>query len=81
MHADNPNIKLKREYRVYIPYREKVYRDVDAAAIDSTTGKPVSLHQVGGQEGGVPVPRELQTMDDIERATGIRPQFHNYNWD
>jgi hypothetical protein len=64
-----------------IPYGEKAYRDVDVATLDVTTGKPVSLHQVGVREGGVPVPRELQAIDGMEGATGIRSQFHNYNLD
>jgi RHS repeat-associated protein len=81
LYADNPSIEIFTEYRVRTPYGEKAYRDVDVAAVDVTTGKPVSVHQVGVQEGGAPVPRELQAIDDIERATGIRPQFHNYNWD
>jgi hypothetical protein len=81
LYADNPSIEIFTEYRVRTPYGEKAYRDVDIAAVDVTTSKPVSVHQVGVQEGGAPVPRELQAIDDIEGATGIRPQFYNYNWD
>jgi RHS repeat-associated protein len=81
MYADNPNIRIQTEYRIYTPYGQRAYRVVDVAAIDQTTGRPVSLHQIGVQEGGLPVPREIQAMDDIGTATGIRPQFHNYNWE
>jgi len=81
LYADNPNIRIQTELRISTPGGWKPYRYVDAAAVDMTTGKPVSLHQVGVQRGGEPVPREVQAMDDIEMFTGIRPQFHNYNQD
>lgn len=81
MYADNPNIVVVKEYRVPTPYGQKAYRDVDVTAVDVTTGKPVSLHQTGVQKRGLPVNREVQAIDDIEGATGIRPQFHNYNWE
>jgi hypothetical protein len=37
------------------------------------------MHQVGQQTSkGQPVAREVRAMDDIERATGQRPEFHAY---
>jgi hypothetical protein len=78
LYADDPNVTIQTEYRVPTPYGRKKYRDVDVAAIDATTGEPVSLHQVGVAEGGLPVLRELQAMDDIQMATNRRPQFHPY---
>jgi hypothetical protein len=38
------------------------------------------MYQVGRQNlDGSPVVREVQALDDIEEATGIRPNFVPYN--
>jgi hypothetical protein len=43
-------------------------------------GKVIEMHQVGRQTGaGNPVSREVRALDDIQKATNTRPEFHPYN--
>ena len=38
------------------------------------------MHQIGRQnKDGTPVSRERRASDDIEAATGMRPNFYPYN--
>jgi hypothetical protein len=54
-------------------------RYVDVVGKDAR-GNVVEMHQVGRQtKGGIPVSREVKALDDIEGATGVRPQYHPYN--
>jgi hypothetical protein len=65
----------------YIPTENgaKGYRFADVYGKNDSTGE-VRLYQVGRTNAnGTPVSREVQAMDDIEGATGIRPQFIDYN--
>jgi hypothetical protein len=68
-----------KEHRIATPGGSKPVRYVDVAATDASRNI-VELHQVGRQtQYGQPVARELQAIDDIEKAMGIRPIFHPYN--
>ncbi|MGH3840212.1 MAG: RHS repeat-associated core domain-containing protein [Pseudonocardiaceae bacterium] len=50
--------------------------DIAATAPDGST----YYEQVGRvNKSGQPVPREISAMDDLERATGVRPVFTPYN--
>ncbi|MCB1158420.1 MAG: hypothetical protein H7A25_22740 [Leptospiraceae bacterium] len=54
-------------------------RFVDIAGLDETE-KVVELHQIGKQnKNGQPVKRERVILDELEKATGIKPNFHAYN--
>lgn len=69
-----------QELMVLTPGGEKTKRFVDVAARDRTTGKVTEMYQVGRQtKAGEPVARERRALDDIERATGTRPEFLPYN--
>jgi len=65
----------------YIPTENgaKGYRFADVYGKNNSTGE-VRMYQVGRTNAnGTPVSREVQAMDDIQGATGIRPQFIDYN--
>jgi len=67
------------EHHISTPGGAKGSRFVDVAGLDAA-GNVAELHQVGRQtKGGAPVSREVKAMDDIQKATGIRPQFHPHN--
>ena len=69
------------ELKVKTPDGEKGSRYVDAYGKDPKTGKVVETHQVGKQtKKGEPIARERRALDDIEGATGKRPDFHPYNF-
>jgi hypothetical protein len=73
-------LDTQREYMVDTPDGEKTRRYVDVVGKDPLTGDVVEMHQVGRQtKGGLPVARERRALDDIERATGTRPQYDPYN--
>jgi hypothetical protein len=73
-------LQAVQELRVPTPDGKKATRYVDVAGVDPATGEVRELHQVGRQtQGGMPVSRERSACDDIECATGIRPEFHPYN--
>ena len=69
------------ELKIDTPDGDKNYRFVDAVARDPNTGEVIEMHQVGrtNPSRGDPVARERRAMDDIECATGCRPDFHDYN--
>ncbi|MRG93613.1 hypothetical protein [Polyangium spumosum] len=74
------NLKPKTEYPVDTPGGEKKRRYVDVAGLDKKTEQPVEFHQVGKQtKDGRPVSRERKPLDEVERASGLRPKFHPYN--
>ncbi|MFO0591159.1 MAG: FG-GAP-like repeat-containing protein [Polyangiaceae bacterium] len=67
------------EHKVATPGGGKNTRYVDVAGRDANN-KVVEMHQIGRQTAaGQPVSREVRAMDDIEQATGKRPDFHPYN--
>lgn len=52
---------------------------VDVAAFDNQQ-KLHELHQIGKQnKNGLPVKRERDTIDEIYKNMGIKPEFHSYN--
>ena len=70
----------EREVRVSTPGGERGSRYIDVVGRDRDTGSMVEAHQVGrGTVGGLPVARERRALDDIESATGTRPEFRRYN--
>jgi hypothetical protein len=78
--VESRGLEAVREHRVLTPGGERGSRYVDVAGRDPATGEIVEMHQVGRQTaGGQPVAREVRAMDDIECATGCRPEFHPYN--
>jgi hypothetical protein len=67
------------EKYVPTPNGVKGSRFVDVYGENKATGQ-IRMYQVGKTNAdGTPVTREVQAMDDIEGATGIRPQFIDYN--
>ena len=67
------------EHKVSTPGGNKETRFIDVVGKDSH-GNVVEMHQVGRQtKGERPVSRERKALDDIERATKTRPNFHAYN--
>jgi hypothetical protein len=72
-------LTTQREYKVETPGGEKSSRYVDVVGKDAE-GNVVEMHQVGRQtQAGNPVARETRALNDIENATGTRPQFHPTN--
>lgn len=68
---------VTREAYIKTPNGAKSYRFVDVAG--EKDGETI-YYQVGKQNlNGTPVAREVRAMDDIEGATGIRPEFVPYN--
>ena len=66
-------------YSVDTPAGTKRSRYVDVLGMDAQ-GNIVEMRQIGRQtKAGLPVFREVKALDDIERATGLRPTFHPYN--
>jgi RHS repeat-associated protein len=72
--------ETQREVKVETPDGEKTKRYIDVQGT-KPTGEVKSV-QVGKQnKDGTPVSRETKAMDDIEQATGQRPDFVPYNTD
>ena len=68
---------VRQEVRIPTPNGAKSSRWVDVAGYK---GDDVRYYQSGRQNlNGSPVSREVQALDDIEGATGIRPSFVPYN--
>jgi hypothetical protein len=75
-------LETQREFRVPTPNGEKSSRYVDVVGKDPVTGQVKEMAQVGKQtQGGNPVARERRALDDIQKASGQRPDFHPYNKD
>ncbi len=73
------SLKVKLEHYIKTPGGAKPVRYVDVVGRDANDNI-VEMHQIGRQtKAGQPVAREIEALDDIERATGIRPIFHPYN--
>jgi RHS repeat-associated protein len=72
-------MNTKREVEVKTPGGNKEKRYVDVEGKNPQTGE-VKQVQVGKQnKNGTPVSREVKAMNDIEKATGNRPDFRPYN--
>jgi hypothetical protein len=66
------------EHKVDTPGGDKGSRFVDVVGRDAE-GNVVEMHQIGrATKGGLPVSREGKALDDIQKATGMRPEFHPY---
>lgn len=65
------------EGRIYTPLGKKPFRRADIT-FKKANGQ-MYYEQVGKKTKGNPVPREVEAMDDIEQATGVRPVFTPYN--
>ena len=75
----NRGLTTQREYKIKTSGGEKSSRYVDVVGKDAE-GNVVEMHQVGRQtQAGNPVARETRALNDIENATGTRPQFHPSN--
>ena len=71
-------LRVETEFAIETPNGLKVRRYADVVGLDAE-GNVVEIHQVGRKtKGGNPVSRERQAMDDIRRANGISPTFHEY---
>lgn len=71
--------ETKREIKVDTPKGEKSKRYIDLQGKNPKTGE-VKQVQVGKQNlNKTPVARERRALDDIEQATGKRPEFVPYN--
>jgi RHS repeat-associated protein len=70
--------EVEKEVRIPTPNGAKSSRWVDVVG---TRGSETRMYQIGRQNlDGTPVAREAQALDDIEGATGIRPNFVPYNF-
>ena len=68
---------VQTEVKVETPNGAKSYRYVDVVGVKTRTGE-TKMYQVGDQnKDGSPIAREKSALDDIEKATGIRPQFED----
>jgi hypothetical protein len=57
---------VESEFQVRTPGGLAQNRYMDKAVIDKSTGDPVAFYQVGRvTQGGMPVPREVQAMNDV----------------
>ena len=71
--------QIRNEVKVNTPNGSKTRRFVDVEGTNPIT-KEVRQVQVGKQnQNGTPVSRERKALDDIEQATGTRPEFVPYN--
>lgn len=71
--------EIDHEVMVKTPNGNKSKRFVDVQGTNPTT-KEVKQFQVGKQnKNGTPVSRERKALDDIESATGTRPEYIPYN--
>jgi len=71
--------KIENEVKVETPGGNKESRYVDVQGTNTNTGK-IKQVQVGKQnKNGTPASRERKALDDIEEATGVRPEFKPYN--
>ncbi len=71
--------ETRREVEVKTPNGQKSKRYIDTQGRNPTTGETKGV-QVGKQnKNGTPVKRERDALDDIEKATGQRPDYHPYN--
>jgi len=69
--------EVETEVRVETPTGVKSARYVDVVGYKKSTGE-TEMYQVGDQnKDGSPIAREKSALDDIEKATGIRPQFED----
>jgi hypothetical protein len=72
-------LEARKEGKIETPGGNKDTRYADVVGKDAQ-GNVVEIHQVGRQtQGGLPVSRERQAIQDIKNATGQTPQFHPYN--
>jgi hypothetical protein len=68
-----------KELYIRTPGGKKRGRFADVAGLDPQK-QIKELHQVGKQtKSGMPVSRERASMKDMEKATGVKPEFHPYN--
>ncbi|MDI1451563.1 hypothetical protein [Polyangium sp. 6x1] len=68
----------EQEYPVPTPGGEKKRRYMDV--VGKRGDEVVEMHQVGKQtRDGRPVARERKPLDEVERAKGLRPNYHSYN--
>jgi hypothetical protein len=63
---------------VPIPFGKKAYRRADITMRDPVTGELYHYNVGRVTRSGKPVAPEREALDDIERATGIRPGFFAY---
>ncbi|PWN64104.1 hypothetical protein C1634_005785 [Chryseobacterium viscerum] len=71
--------EIRQEALVRTPDGVKSKRFIDIQGRDPKTGE-IKRFQVGRQnKNGTPVSREKKALDDIEKATGTRPEFVPYN--
>jgi RHS repeat-associated protein len=69
--------EVRTEVKVETPNGAKGARYVDVVGVKKNTGE-TKMYQVGEQnKDGSPVAREQRALNDIEEATGIRPQFED----
>ncbi|HYO55968.1 hypothetical protein [Archangium sp.] len=72
-------LNVRKEHMVPMPEGTKSKRFVDVVGVDPSTGDVKEMHQVGRQtKDAQPVARERKALDDIQKATGDRPEFHPY---
>ncbi len=72
-------LEARKEGKIETPGGSKDTRYGDVVGKDAQ-GNVVEIHQVGRQtQGGLPVARERQAIQDIKNATGKTPEFHPYN--
>jgi len=74
------DLSTEREYHVPTPDGERSCRFCGVVGKDPATGKIEEIVQVGREtQAGNPIARETRALNDIEKATGIRPRFIPYN--
>ncbi len=72
-------METKREVEVKTPGGTKEKRYIDVEGKNPKTGETEQA-QIGKEnKNGTPVSRETKALDDVEKATGVRPTFVPYN--
>jgi hypothetical protein len=73
----NQGYDVQTEVKVPTPMGAKQTRYVDVVGVKKDSGE-TKMYQVGDRnKDGQPIAREKSALDDIEKATGVRPQFED----
>ena len=73
--------EVQREVKIPTPRGSKGSRFVDVLGVKKSIGE-TQMYQVGASnKDGTPVAREFRALDDIQQATGIRPDFVDKSFD
>ncbi len=71
---------LERIFEHFIKLFNGKRRFIDVAGLDKVTKKEIEFHQIGIQtKKGLPVKRERDVIEEVEKYKNIQVEFHAYN--